>query len=205
MIELYTAPTSNGQRAAIALEETGLAYKAHKLNLAAGEQRDPAYLKINPAAMIPAIVDSDGPGGAPVTVTQSGAILLYAAEKSGKLLPRDAARRAAAYQWMMHACTDTAGASSSIFLLSNIVPEKSAANVEFFETRLLRFWRAADGQLAKREYLADELSVADLALYPIYAARKALADKAGDLPNLTRWGAMMAARPGVQKGIQACA
>jgi GSH-dependent disulfide-bond oxidoreductase len=205
MIDLYTAATSNGQRAAIGLEEAGLAYNAHKLNLAAGDQRQPQYLQINPAGMIPAIVDADGPGGKPITVTQSAAIVLYAAEKSGKLLPKDAARRAAAYQWMMQACSDCAGASSGIFLLSNMAPDKSPANVEFFETRLLRFWRAADAQLAKREFLADELSVADLALYPIYAARKALADKAGDLPNLTRWGALMAARPAVRKGLQACA
>jgi len=205
MIDLYTAGTANGQRAAIALEETGLAYKAHKLNLQAGDQKQAQYLQINPSAMIPAIVDSDGAGGKPVTVTQSGAILLYAAEKSGKLLPRDVGRRAAAHEWMLQACSDCAGASSGIFLLSNMAPEKSPANVEFFETRLLRFLRAADARLAKRDYLADELSVADIALYPIYAARRALADKAGDLSNLTRWGAMMAARPAVQKGLAACA
>jgi GST-like protein len=205
VIDLYTAATANGQRAAIALEEAGLTYKPHKLNLAGGEQREAAYLRINPSGMIPAIVDSDGPGGKPFSLSQSGAILLYAAEKSGKLLPRDMTRRAGAYQWMMQACSDCAGASGGIFLLTNMVPEKSAANIEFFENRLLRFWRAADAQLTGREYLADELSVADLALYPIYAARKALADKAGDLPNLTRWGANLAARPAVQKALAACA
>lgn len=205
MIDLYTAGTSNGQRAAIGLEEAGLAYKTHKINLQAGEQKQPQYLQINPAGMIPAIVDSDGPGGKPITVTQSGAILLYLAEKTGKLLPKDAARRAVAYEWMMQACSDCAGTSGSIFQLTMMVPEKSPANTEHFENRLLRFFRAADARLAGRECLADELSVADLALYPIYAARKALADKAGDLPNLTRWGAMMAARPTVQRGLAACA
>lgn len=204
MIELYTANTGNGHRAAIALEETGLAYKAHKLNLQAGDQRKPEYLKINPAGVIPAIVDSDGPGGKPITVTQSAAILLYAAEKTGKLIPKEPARRVTAHEWLMQACTDCAAASGTIFQLSMMVPDKSQANVEHFENRLLKFWRVADGRLASREFLADELSVADIALYPIYAARKALADKAGDLPNLTRWGAMMAARPGVQKGVAAC-
>lgn len=205
MIDLYVAATSNGQRAAIALEEAGLSYRAHKINLAVGEQRTPEYLKINPAGMIPAMVDTDAAGGAPLTVTQSGAILLYAAEKSGKLLPRDAARRASAHQWVMFACSDCAGSSSGIFVLSNMAPEKSAANVEYFEQRLLRFWRIADAQLATRQFLVDEFSVADIALYPIYAARKALADKAGDLPNLTRWGAVIAQRAAVQRGMQACA
>jgi GSH-dependent disulfide-bond oxidoreductase len=205
MMKLYTAGTSNGQRAAIGLEEAGIAYQTQKLSLQNGDQRQPDFLKINPAGMIPALVDSDGPGGKPVTLSQSGAILLYAAEKSGKLLPRDAAHRAAAHQWMMMACSDCAGASSGIFILSNMAPEKSAANVEFFENRLLRFLRTADARLAGREFLADEFSVADIALYPIYAARKALADKAGDMPNLTRWGAMMAARPAVQRGLAACA
>jgi GST-like protein len=83
MIDFYTAGTGNGHRAAIALEESGLAYRAHKLNLAAGDARKPEYLAINPAAMIPAIVDQDGPGGKPLTIAQSGAITLYLAEKSG--------------------------------------------------------------------------------------------------------------------------
>jgi GST-like protein len=88
MIDFYTAGTGNGHRAAIALEESGLAYRAHKLNLAAGDARKPEYLAINSAAMIPAIVDQDGPGGKPLTIAQSGAIVLYLAEKSGKLLRR---------------------------------------------------------------------------------------------------------------------
>lgn len=201
MIDLYTAATSNGQRATIALEESGLAYKPHKLELQKGDQKKPEYLAINPAGAIPAIVDHDGPGGKPLSLAQSGAILMYVAEKSGKLLPSEAGRRAIARQWMMHACSDCAGASNAIFLLTNMVPDKSAPNTEFFENRLLRFFRDAEQRLKGRDFLADELSVADLALYPIYAARRALADKAGDLPNLTRWGAAMAARPAIAKGM----
>lgn len=203
MIDFYTAGTSNGQRVAITLEETGLPYKAHKLDLAKGEQKKPEYLAINPAGMIPAIVDQDGPGGKPLTLAQSGAIVMYLAEKTGKLLPTDAARRAVARQWLMQACSDCAGASSAIFLTTTMAPEKSLANVEFFEGRLLRFFRDADARLQGRDFLADEFSIADLALYPIYAARKTLADRAGDLQNLTRWGAAMAARPAVVKGLQA--
>ena len=205
MIDFYTAATSNGQRVAIALEEMGLPYSVHKLNLPNGDQKRPDYLAINPAGMIPAIVDHGAPGGKALSLSQSGAIIMYLAEKSGKLLPADAARRAVARQWVMQACSDCAGASSAIFLTSNMAPEKSPANVEFFEGRLLRFFRDADARLKGRDFLADELTIADLALYPIYAARKGAADRAGDLTNLTRWGAMMAARPGIIKGLAATA
>ena len=203
MIDFYTAGTSNGQRVAIALEELGLAYTAHKLNLGNGDQKKPEYLAINPAGMIPAIVDHDGPSGKPLTLAQSGAIIMYLAEKTGKLLPSDAAKRAVARQWVMFACSDCAGTSNAIFLASGMLPDKSPANVEFLENRLLRFFRVADEQLKNHDFLAGELSIADLALYPIYAARKGIAERAGNLPNITRWGAMMTARPGVVKGLAA--
>jgi GSH-dependent disulfide-bond oxidoreductase len=201
MIDFYTAATSNGQRVAITLEELGLPYTAHKLSLPNGDQKKPEFLAINPAGMIPAIVDHDGPGGKPFSLAQSGAIVMYLAEKTGKLLPTDAAKRAVARQWLMQACADCAGASSAIFLSNGMVPDKSPANVAFFETRLLRFFGDIDARLNGRDFLVDEFSIADVALYPIYAARKGLAERAGGLPNLARWGAMMAARPAVVKGM----
>ena len=201
MIDFYTAATSNGQRVAIALEEMALAYTAHKLSLPNGHQKKPEFLAINPAGMIPAIVDQDCPGCKPISLAQSGAIVMYLAEKTGKLLPTDAAKRAVARQWLMQACADCAGASSAIFLSNGMVPDKSPANVAFFETRLLRFFGDIDARLNGRDFLADELSIADLALYPIYAARKGLAERAGGLPNFSRWGAMMAARPAIVKGM----
>jgi GST-like protein len=201
MIDLYTAATANGHRAAIALEETGLTYRAHKLSLQAGDQRKPEYLRINPAGAIPAIVDDDGPGGKPLALAQSGAILLYVAEKSGRLLPQDAARRTAALQWLLQACADVACASGTIFQLSMAAPDKSAANVEFFEKRLVNALRVADAQLAGRDYLVDEISVADLALYPVAATRKPVIEKHGGLPHLARWVERMAARPGIAKGM----
>src|SRR4030095_15929415 len=99
MSELYTAQSSNGQRAAIVLEECGLPYRVHKLDLMKGEQRTAEFLKINPAGAIPVIVDPDGPGGVPITLAQSGAIALYAAEKTGKFLPRDPGRRSLCSGW----------------------------------------------------------------------------------------------------------
>jgi GST-like protein len=201
MIDLYTAPTGNGLRAAVALAESGLAYKVNKLDLAKGEAKTPEYLKINPAAIIPAIVDHEGPGGKPVTVTQSGAIALYVAEKSGKFLPQDPATRAAALQWFMQACSDVGPTGGTLFQLSNNAPEKSPAIIGFFETRLVNALKAADGQLAGKQFLVGDISVADLALYPAIAARKPMVEKAG-LANLLGWMDRMAARPGVQKGMQ---
>jgi GST-like protein len=205
MIDFYTANSSNGQRAAIMLEECGLAYTLHKLDLFAGEQRKPEYLAINAAGAIPAIVDSDGPGGAPFTVTQSGAILVYLGEKTGRYIPRDARRRAEALQWVFQATTDTAASSMMVFVLSRLAPEKSDANLAFCEERTLRHLRVADARLADREYLADEVSIADFALYPLTVVRRPLIDRSGDLPNLVRWSDAMAARAGVVRGMGAAA
>jgi GST-like protein len=203
MIDFYTANSSNGQRAAIVLEECGLPYTIHKLDLFAGDQRKPEYLSINPAGAIPAIVDSDGPGGAPFTLTQSGAIAVYLGEKTGRFIPHDARRRAEAMQWVFQATTDTAASSMMVFVLSRLAPEKSDANVAFCEERTLRHLRVADARLADREYLAGELSIADFALYPLTVVRRPLIDRAGDLPHLVRWSDAMGARPGVARGMSA--
>jgi GST-like protein len=202
MIDFYTWNTSNGQRAAIMLEECGLPYTLHKVDLTAGEQRKPAYLAINPAGAIPAIVDSEGPGG-PITVAQSGAILTYLAEKAGRFVPRDARKRAEAMQWVFQATTDTAASSMMIFVLSRLAPEQSDANVAFCEERVVRHLRTADARLADREFLAEELSIADFALYPLAVVRRPLIDRAGDLPHLVRWADALAARPGVARGMSA--
>jgi len=203
MIELYAAQSSNGQRAAIVLEECGLPYRVHKLDLMKGEQRTPEFLKINPAGAIPVIVDPDGPGGAPITLAQSGAIAIYAAEKTGRFLSRDPARRTLALQWLMYAVTDVMGASMTVFFETVLLPEKVPANLKFCEERLLRYFRVANQRLADREWLADELSIADFALYPICAVRKPYIDGAGDMPNLARWMGAIAAREAVVKAMRA--
>jgi GST-like protein len=203
MIELYTWQTSNGQRAATLLEECGYAYRVHKVDLTKGEQQSPEFLKLNPLGAIPVIVDPEGPGGKPLTLAQSGAIDLYLAEKAGRFIPSDPERRVAAYQWLMLALTDCAPSSTGIFFTNVLLPDKSPANAAWFEARILRQFRVADARLADHEWLAGELSIADFALYPLYAVRKALVDAAGDLPHLTRWGAALAARPGVARAMHA--
>jgi GSH-dependent disulfide-bond oxidoreductase len=203
MIDFYTWQTSNGQRVAILLEECGFAYHVHKVDLGKGEQRNPEFLKLNPAGAIPVIVDSEGSGGRPLVLAQSGAIDLYLAEKAGRFIPRDPGKRVSAYQWFMQALTDCAPSSTGIFFCNTLLPDKSPANIAWFETRLTKQFRLADERLAGNEWLAGELSLADFALYPIYAVRKALVDAAGDMPNLVRWGAALASRPGVAKGMTA--
>jgi GST-like protein len=201
MIDLYMWGTSNGLRASLALAECGLDHRIHKVDLTKGEQKKPEFLALNPAGQIPVMVDSDGPNGTRLVLAQSGAILLYAAEKSGKFIPNDRARRTTAWQWFMMGSSDLAGASGTLFLMENLVPEKSPKNTDFFKDRLLRIFSLLDQRLSGREFVADELSVADLMLYPIFVTRKPLIDAAGGFANLTRWGSTMATRPSVQKGM----
>jgi GST-like protein len=202
VIDLYLAPTANGLRASVALEECALPYRAHRIDLMKGEQRSADFLKLNPAGQIPVMVDQDGPGGKPLTLAQSGAIILYCAEKTGKLLPRDPAARALALQWFMMGATDLAPTSGAIFQLEMVAPEKNEAITNHFKKRLLAFFGVCDRQLEGRDFLAGELSIADVMLYPNYAARKALIDEAGGFANLHRWGAAIGARPAVQKGMK---
>jgi GSH-dependent disulfide-bond oxidoreductase len=201
LIDLYTFATSNGQRAAILLEECALPYRVHWVDLMKGEQNTPEFLKVNPAGAIPVIVDADGPGGKALTLSQSGAIVVYLAEKTGRFIPADPVRRLIALQWLLQATTDAARASAAIFLVSTRVPEKSPGNTAFFEAQCLRYLRNADARLADREYLADELSIADFALFPVYAVRKALVEQAGDMTHLSRWGDAMASRPAVARAM----
>ncbi len=202
MIDFYTFQTSNGQRVALMLEECALPYRVHWIDLMKGGHRSPEYLALNPAGAIPTIVDSDGPAGKPLTLSQSGAILLYLAQKTGRYLPADPAQRALAWQWMMFAVTDCMCATSGIFFETALLPEKSPRNLKWHEERLVCLLGVADGRLAGRDWLADELSVADFALYPIYAMRKPLVDAAGGLANLERWGNALAARPAVRNALR---
>ena len=204
MIDLYAANSSNSQRAAIMLEECALPYLVHRVDLAGGEQRGDAFLALNPAGAVPVIVDPAGPSG-PLTLAQSGAILLYLAMKTGRFFPKDPALRALAFQWFMFATTDFSNMSTMIYLNSAVVPERSPANVGFFEDRLARYFVVANAQLDRHLYLADELSIADFALYPVVRVRYGLVERAGNLAHLVRWADELAARPGVARGMAAIA
>jgi GSH-dependent disulfide-bond oxidoreductase len=202
MIDLFTAATMNGRRAALALAECGLAHRVHQLDLDKGDQRKPEFLAINPRGTIPVIVDDSGPGGAPITVTQSAAIVLYCAEKSGKLIPQDPQRRMEALDWFMHAVTDLGPASSALFQLS-FAPEKSAANVRYFEQRFLKHCTNIDSRLQGRSYLAGEFSIADVALYPVVLARASLIEGTAGLADLKGWKQRIAAREQIANAMAA--
>ena len=202
MIHLYTAATGNGQRPAILLEELGLPYKVHKVDLAKGAQRDPEFLRLNPRGQIPVLVDDDGPGGQRLVLTQSHAILLHYALQSGRFLPEAPLERALALQWLSFAASDAAPTSGVVFALANFVPEKVESTTQFFLDRLMAHFRYADQRLAESEFLAGPLSIADFALYPVYAARRKEIEAQGALANLQRWGEALAARPSVQKAMQ---
>ena len=154
-------------------------------------------------ARIPTLIDPDGPGGRPLTLIQSWAILYYLAEKTGKLIPGDPLARARTYQWLGEAASDMAPTAQNIFFLGNRMPEKIPPSaIKFYEDRLVTQFHTADNQLARTPYLTgSEITVADLGLYPIYAGRKALIDGAG-LRNVSAWGERVGARPGVQKGMK---
>jgi len=204
MIDLYAANSSNSQRVAIMLEECALPYDVHRVDLGKGEQRSDAFLAINPVGAVPAIVDSEGPGGA-TKLTQSGAILLYLAMKTGRYFPQDPARRVRAFEWFMFAATDWSSFSTMLFLNNVILPDKSQANAAFCEARLARYFGVANARLAAREFLADELSIADFALYPVVRVRYGLVEKTGDLPHLMRWAEALAARPTIARAMAAVA
>ena len=203
MIDLYAAGTSNGMRARIALEECGLAYTLHPVALEKGEHKTAAFLAMNPNAQIPVIVDRDGPGGKPLTLSQSTAILIYCAEKSGKFLPKDPATRAAMLQGLMSASTDVTPIFGAYFAVQRS-KEPHAPTARIFKDRLRDFFKVWDDLLAKRKHCAgDELSIADLSLYAGYARIKgAAADIVEGLPNLSRWAEAMAARPAIQRALK---
>jgi len=203
MIDLYAAGTSNGMRARIALEECGLPYKLNFIDLTKGEHKTPQFLALNPNAQIPVIVDHDGPGGKPVTLSQSTAILLYCAEKSGKFMPKDAAAKPAVLQALMSASTDVTPTIGTVF---GIVRGKDphAPTADMFKGRLRGMFKVWDELLGKRKYAAgDELTIADFSLYAGYLrAQAVIADTCEGLPNLERWAKEIAARPGVQRAVK---
>jgi GST-like protein len=204
MIDLYAAGTSNGMRARIALEECGLAYTFHPVNLEKGEQKTPQFLAMNPMGQIPVMVDQDGPGGKPVTISQSSAILMYCAEKSGKLLPKNPANRAAFLEALMRASTDITPTLGAIFNSSKIKPDAHTPTVNWFKDLWKGYLKVWDDLFAKRKYAAgDEFTIADLSLYAGYVRmKKAIPEMVAGYPNIERWAKELDARPAIQRALK---
>jgi GSH-dependent disulfide-bond oxidoreductase len=205
VIELYTFPTANGLRASIALEESGLPYHATRVNMPKGETKSPEFLKLNPAGLIPVIVDEHGPGGSKVTLAQSNAILLYVAEKAGKFIPKDVTKRLHMFERWTAVMTDVGAANNAANQSIRSMKEKHQPTIDFFGDKLIDEFKYWDRVLKDDEYLAGELTIADFSLYPTYARAKAVIQRPeayAALPNLERWAAAMAARPGVERGMK---
>lgn len=206
MIELYSWATGNGRRASIALEETGLPYTVHPMELSTKVQKSDWFLAINPDGRIPAIVDKDSGDGQPVMVSESGAILVYLAEKAGKLLPRSGAARAETLKWLFVQTSDVSPMAMQVHWLAGARDRGLPAVETYFQVymdEVKRLYGLMDRRLADAEYLAgDEYSIADIAAYPWVFRHPQQKISLEAMPHLTRWFATVGARPAVQRGMQ---
>ncbi len=189
MIDLYMASTTNSRRASVGLSEAGLAYKAHPINLKEKQQSTPEHLARNPYGKVPVIIDADGPGGKPVTIFESGAILLYAAEKSGKLYGKDARERIEVQKWFMLHMNGSVPFLGALKGHPTLRPECD------------RVVRVIDDHLGKNQFFAPGFSIADVCFYPRVAGFDEEVFPMSSYKNITRWIGEVGARPGVKEGM----
>ena len=199
MIDLYTAATPNGHKISIALEELALPYTLHTLDLSGGTQKQPDFLKINPNGRIPAIVDRSEDNFA---VFESGAILVYLAEKTGRLLPTDVKGRSRVMQWLMFQMGGIGPMMGQANVFFRYFPEKIPAAIDRYQGESTRLFRVLDGHLKDHEYLAGDYSIADIANWAWVRTHKWSGVAMDDMPHLQRWTDAIRARPAVLKGIE---
>jgi GST-like protein len=200
VIQLYTWATPNGKKVSIMLEEVELPYEVHPINIAKGDQLKPEYLAINPNNKIPAIIDSDGPDGKPLKLFESGAILMYLAEKTGKFLPQEPAKRYEVIQWLMFQM----GGVGPMFGQANYfyrLEEKVPFAVERYYKEAIRLYKVLEQTLGQRDYLAGEYSIADIATYPWVGRHDGHNVKLEEFPNVKRWFDGISQRPAVKRGM----
>lgn len=197
MIELYTAATPNGWKVSIALEELGLPYELKALSLDKGEQKTPDYLKINPNGRIPAIIDRD----ANVTIFESGAILQYLAEKTGKLMPSDPAGKYDVIQWLMFQMSGVGPMQGQANVFFRYFPEKIQPAIDRFQHETRRLYEVLDGRLKGRDWITGDYSIADIANFSWIHIHFWAGIEVDGLDNLQAWMERMRARPAVQKGL----
>ncbi|ALP40758.1 glutathione S-transferase family protein [Aeromonas schubertii] len=199
MIEFYTAATPNGHKVAIALEEMGIDYRVHPLDLSRLDQKQPAFLAINPNGRIPAIIDTDNGDFA---VFESGAILLYLAEKSGKLLPGDPKARSQVIQWLMFQMSGVGPMMGQANVFYRYFPEKIPAAIERYQKEGRRLFGVMNGQLEQHPYLAgEEYSIADIATFPWVRIHEWSGIDISGLDALQGWLARIGEREAVQRGL----
>ena len=206
MIEVHTWATPNGHKVHIMLEECGLPYRAIPVNIGAGDQFEPDFLAISPNNKIPAIVDPDGPDGQPISMFESGAILLYLASKTGRFLPADTRGRFQVLEWLMFQMGSIGPMLGQTHHFRIYAPEKIGYAIERYTNEARRLYRVMDRRLAKTRYIAGpEYSIADIAIFPWLRSWKNQGIDWTEFPHLKGWFDEIAARPAVQRGVEVLA
>lgn len=202
MIELYTSTTPNGWKISVALEELGLDYEVHPISLSKGEQFAPEFLAISPNNRIPAIIDRDGPDGAPISVFESGAILIYLAEKTGRLLPAAGGARKTVLEWLMWQMGGFGPMLGQAHHFNYYAQIKIDYAIERYTNEANRLYGVLDRQLEGKSYVAgEEYSIADIAIFPWTRTYERHNVDIADYPNVARWRKMMIERPAVKRGM----
>ncbi|MGE0313637.1 MAG: glutathione S-transferase family protein [Lautropia sp.] len=202
-IALHAWNTPNGRKISVALEEMGLAYEVHPVDITKGQQHQPAFLAISPNNRIPAIVDPQGPGGAPVSVFESGAILLYLGEKTGRFLPRDAAARIPVYEWLMWQMSGFGPMPGQVHHFAGLENEADRRyGLERYTKETERLYGVMDRRLADHEYFAGEVSIADFAILGWAWRHERHRIDLARFPNVARWYGAMMARPATKRGFE---
>ena len=202
MIDLYTWPTPNGFKVSILLEELALPYTVHPIDIGSGDQFRPDFLAVSPNNKIPAIVDRDGPDGAPYPLFESGAILLYLAEKTGRFLPEGGRARYDVMQWLMFQMGGVGPMFGQAHHFRRYAPEKIAYAVDRYTNEAKRLYGVMDRRLGDAAYLAgDDYSIADMATFPWARSIQHQGQVLEDFPNVKRWWETIDARPAVQRGL----
>jgi glutathione S-transferase len=199
MIDLYTAPTPNGWKASITLEELEIPYETHFVNLSKGEQKEPWFLEINPNGRIPAIVDREEDD---LAIFESGAIMIYLAEKAGRLLPADRRGRARVLQWLMFQIGGIGPMMGQANVFYRYFPEKIQPAIDRYQHESRRLFEVLDGRLAKSEWLADDYSIADIANWAWVRTYKWSGVSMDGLDHVSRWMTAMSARPACRRGVE---
>ena len=201
MITLYTWGTPNGRKVSIMLEECALPYRVEAVDITQKQQFRPEFVAINPNSKIPAIVVDEGPDGQPMALFESGAILIYLAEKSGRFLPADARARYAALQWLMFQMGGVGPMFGQTHHFLRYAPEPVPYAIERYRTETARLYGVLNRRLGEADFLAGEYSVADIATYPWVARHEWHDIRLADYPNVARWYAAIGARQAVQRGM----
>jgi GST-like protein len=201
LIDLYTWSTPNGRKVSIFLEEVGVPYRVHPVDIGKDEQFAPDFLAISPNNKIPAIVDQEGPEGKPFSLFESGAILLYLAWKTGRFLPRMVTDQFQAIQWLMFQMGGVGPMFGQVHHFVRAAPEPVPYAIERYTKETRRLYGVLDRHFQSHEYLAAEYSIADIATYPWVARHEWHRVDLHDFPAVKRWFDLVGARPGVQRGM----